>query len=115
MRRVGSGKRDGWRIRTSLCGSLMVVCGDIILEFVFPSLSSAQGVAADSPGVATNNAPQGGEISPEGQYKEGLAVGPWMYYPSIFVGGTYNSNPNQAANGTNKDSGWNARVAPRMI
>ena len=43
-----------------------------------------------------------------------------MYYPSIFLGGTYNSNPNQAATGqaatgTNKDSGWSARVAPRLI
>ena len=38
-----------------------------------------------------------------------------MYYPSIFVGGVYNSNSNQAATGTNKDSGWSARVAPRLI
>ena len=38
-----------------------------------------------------------------------------MYYPSIFVGGVYNSNSNQAATSTNKDSGWSARVAPRLI
>ena len=56
--------------------------------------------------AAADNAPQGGEISPEGPYKEGLAVGPWMYYPSIFVGGTYNSNPNQAAASARHQQGF---------
>ena len=75
------------------------------------SPSLAQGnvsVAADTPGAAGGNIPSSGEISPTGQYKEGLAVGPWMYYPSIFVGGDYNSNFNQAAliNGIRDQQGF---------
>ena len=62
-----------------------------------------------------NNIPPNGEISPTGEYKEGVAVGPWMLYPSIFVGGVYNSNFNQAATAANTDSGWSLRVAPRLI
>lgn len=109
MRRVGSDTMRARWIRIKLCGSAAVVCTALIIGTASPSLAS------DNVAAAADNAPQGGEISPEGPYKEGLAVGPWMYYPSIFVGGTYNSNPNQAATGTNKDSGWNARVAPRLI
>ena len=37
------------------------------------------------------------EIAPTGEYKEGLPVGGWMLYPSIFVGAEYDSNFNQLA------------------
>ena len=93
MRRVASGRMAALGVRTKLCGSLVVVCTALIVGTASPSFASAQTLPA-----AAANAQQGGEISPEGPYKEGLAVGPWMYYPSIFVGGTYNSNPNQARN-----------------
>ena len=92
MRRVASGRMAAWGVRTKLCGSLLAVCTALIIGAASPSLAQAQGNVP----AAAGNVPQGGEISPEGQYKEGLAVGPWMYYPSIFVGGIYNSNSNQA-------------------
>src|SRR5689334_17147102 len=98
MRRVASGSTAALGVRTKLCGSLVAVCTALIIGAAPPSW------AQDNVPAAAGNVSQGGEISPEGPYKEGLAVGPWMYYPSIFVGGVYNSNPNQAATGTNKDS-----------
>ena len=114
MRRVGSDTMRARWIRINLCGSLAVVCTAIVVGTASPSL------AQDSVPAAAGNVPPSGEISPTGEYKEGLAVGPWMYYPSIFLGGVYNSNSNQAPSGqavqgTNKDSGWSARVAPRLI
>ena len=82
--------RARW-IRTKLCGSLVARLHRTHRRHCFPFFGT------DNLPAAAANVQQGGEISPEGPYKEGLAVGPWMYYPSIFVGGTYNSNPNQAA------------------
>ena len=121
MRRVGFDEMRGRWIRAKLCGSFLAVCVALIVGAAPPSFAQGN-VSADTPGAAGSNIPPSGEISPTGEYKEGLAVGPWMYYPSIFVGGIYNSNSNQAPNnsnqavtGTNKDSGWSARVAPRLI
>ena len=31
-------------------------------------------------------------IVPTGEYKEGIPLGSWMLYPSIFVGAVYNTN-----------------------
>ena len=87
----------------------VVVCTALIVGTAPPSL------AQDNVPAAASNAPPNGEISPTGEYKEGVAVGPWMLYPSIFVGGVYNSNFNQAATAANTDSGWSLRVAPRLI
>src|SRR5215472_10349315 len=56
------------------------------------------------------------EMSPEGQYKEGFAVGGWKLFPGIFVGADYDNNNNQAASsGTDHASGASARVVPRLI
>ena len=54
------------------------------------------------------------EIAPTGQYTPGLPVGGWMLYPSIFVGANYDSNFNQSASGTSRDSGISLRVSPRL-
>jgi hypothetical protein len=54
------------------------------------------------------------EISPAGEYKEGIALGSWMAYPSIFLGGEYDSNFNQSPSGPQEDKGGNARVSPRL-
>ena len=54
------------------------------------------------------------EIAPTGEYKEGLPVGGWMLYPSIFVGAEYDSNFNQLATGNRRDAGTSLRVSPRL-
>ena len=62
------------------------------------------------------NAPQAfaQQIAPTGEYKEGLPVNGWMLYPSIFFGAVYDSNSNQANSSAQEDSGWSARVVPRL-
>ena len=58
-------------------------------------------------------APTGGPVSapaggpgyapasgPSGAYAEGVAAGPWYLFPSIFVGGVYDSNISQSAQGS---------------
>ena len=52
------------------------------------------------------------EIAPAGEYKDGVAVGGWMLYPGVFVGGEYDSNINQSA--ADRDSGGSLRVVPRV-
>ena len=100
MRRVGFDEIRGHWIRAKLCGSFLAVCVALIVGAAPPALAQGNvSVAADTPGAAGSNIPPSGELSPTGEYKEGLAVGPWMYYPSIFVGGAYNSNSNQAPSG----------------
>jgi Putative beta-barrel porin 2 len=59
-------------------------------------------------------------ITPVGEYREGLPVGAWMLYPSIFFGAVYNDNFNQAPSnpsflGNSRDTGWSARVSPRLV
>ena len=43
----------------------------------------------------------GGEISPAGEYQQGLAVGGWIFAPEIFLGAVYNSNADQLATDDN--------------
>jgi len=54
------------------------------------------------------------EIAPTGEYKPGLPVGGTMLYPSIFVGADYDTNFNQSASGTDRNSGTSLRVSPRV-
>ena len=52
------------------------------------------------------------EMAPTGEYKEGLALGGWKLYPSVFLGATYDDNFNQATSET--DKGFGLRVTPRL-
>ena len=55
------------------------------------------------------------EVAPSGQYREqGLPVAGWLLYPSIFVGATYDDNPNQTGSGADDSKGVSLRVAPRL-
>jgi len=54
------------------------------------------------------------EMSPTGQYKEGLALGGWKLYPGVFVGADYDDNFNQTASGTDHSEGASLRVVPRL-
>src|SRR5262249_4624348 len=55
------------------------------------------------------------EITPTGEYTgQGLVVGNWKFFPSLFVGAVYDDNFNQSATGTNHSSGVNLRVSPRL-
>ena len=51
------------------------------------------------------------EVSPTGQYKEGLAIGSWLVYPKIFVGAVWDSNANQYTT-QNSNSDVGVRVVP---
>src|SRR5262249_43802748 len=55
------------------------------------------------------------EMSPDGQYKEGLALGGWKLFPGIFVGADYDNNNTQSASGTDHESAASARVVPRLV
>jgi hypothetical protein len=72
--------------------------------------ASAQLVSAPSDQPTSSQ-----EISPVGPYQEGATLGGWMLFPSIFVGGTYDTNHDQSAPGTDRDSGGAVRVAPRLV
>src|SRR5262245_21818254 len=104
MRRAGTGESLA-RIRTQLYGSIVLAA--IILMLATTPRASAQVVnpPSDQPGIT----PTGGE------FEGGFPVADWMLFPSLYVGGTYNSNINQAPSGTSRDSGGSARVSPRLI
>src|SRR5665811_629896 len=55
------------------------------------------------------------ETAPTGEYKEGLSVGGWRILPSVFVGGVYDSNTDQSATGTDRNSGVGLRVTPHLV
>jgi hypothetical protein len=101
---------------------MALIMGTAAPSFAQTATSSAgQGTAtAGSPGTA---APGGQEISPTGEYQEGLALGSWMVYPSLFAGAVWDSNSNQApsngaaqaATGSSPDSGVGLAVSPRIV
>jgi len=105
-----------WGMRTKPSGWLVAVSMALIMGTVSPSFaqdasSGSQGsTASASQGSAS---PGGPEISPTGEYKEGLALGGWMLAPEIFLGAVWNSNANQLANGENQ--GTSLRVSPRIV
>lgn len=79
--------------------------------------SGAQGA------VAPVAVPSSGEIAPTGEYQEGLPVGVWTLFPSLFVGAVWDSNTNQASSnptaqtitGSAPDSGTGLAVSPRLV
>jgi hypothetical protein len=71
--------------------------------------ASAQLVSAPS------DQPASSEITPTGEYQEGVPLGGWMLFPSLSVGGNYDDNFKQSASGTDHDSGGALRVAPRLV
>ena len=114
-------------MRTRLSGWLIAVSMALIMGTVAPSFAQ-QNTSSGSQGQTTSsgsqgNAPPGGpEISPTGEYQEGLPVGPWTLFPSLFVGAVWDSNSNQAssnqaaqtASGSSPDSGTSLAVSPRL-
>ena len=66
-----------------------------------------------APAGGAGIAPAGGPgIVPTGEYKEGLPLGSWMLFPSVFVGAVYNSNVSQL---TTTNNGTDVRVVPRLV
>ena len=64
---------------------------------------------AGGQGIASAGGPG---IVPTGEYKEGIPLGSWMLFPSVFVGAVYNSNVSQL---TTTDNGTDVRVVPRLV
>jgi Putative beta-barrel porin 2 len=54
------------------------------------------------------------EIAPTGQYQEGLVLGSWKLYPSLFVGALWDTNIDQQASGTPTTSRTSARAVPYL-
>ena len=52
------------------------------------------------------------EIAPTGEYQEGLALGAWMLYPKIYVGGVWDDNVHQQTTGVPETSRTGARAVP---
>jgi hypothetical protein len=89
---------------------MALIMGAVSPAFAQDNTSSGgQGTAASGGQGASFG---GQEISPVGEYQEGLPLGGWMLFPEIFLGAVYNSNANQLA--TNADNGWNLRISPRI-
>lgn len=74
----------------------------------------AQGANIPTPGTSfpTPNAsaapPGAGAVSPDAS--RALALGGWLFSPSLFVGGVYNTNVNQTETG--RVASWGERVTP---
>ena len=94
--------------RPNLYGSVVLVASALMLAAMPRAFAQLVSAPSDQPASS-----QG--ISPTGAYQEGVAVGGWMLFPSLYVGGYYDSNFNQSATGTNRDSGGSVRVAPRLV
>ena len=103
---------------TKASGLLIAASVGLIMATVAPSFAQyagSQGSAASGGQGSQGSAASGGpEISPEGEYKEGLALGGWMFSPEIFLGAVWNSNTNQLADGA-ANSGTSLRVSPRIV
>jgi hypothetical protein len=107
-----------WRL---LVVSMALLMGSVAPTFAQVSTSSGGSAASGGQGGATYSSQggaiysgQGGgqEISPVGQYQEGLALGGWMWSPEIFLGAVYNTNTDLLA--VNDNHGWSLRVSPRI-
>jgi Putative beta-barrel porin 2 len=97
---------------------MALAMGTVSPSFAQYASSGSQGGAASgsqggAPSGSQGVASGGQEISPVGEYKEGLALGGWIFSPEIFLGAVYNTNANQLATGA--DNGWNLRVSPRIV
>ncbi|MGB6939880.1 MAG: hypothetical protein WBE14_25065, partial [Xanthobacteraceae bacterium] len=81
---------------------------------VAPSFAQYASSGSQGGSSGQGSGSSGGQgISPAGEYKEGLALGGWMFSPEIFLGAVYNTNANQLAGEDN--NGWNLRVSPRIV
>jgi hypothetical protein len=111
-------KSSGWLIAGSMA---------LIMGAVSPSFAQSSGSQGNAPTGATQGAAApsgfGPELAPTGEYKEGLPIGPWTLFPSLFVGAVWDSNSNQAssnsaaqtATGSSPDSGTSLAVSPRLV
>ena len=96
-------------MRTKASGLLIAVSAvsmGLIMATVSPSFAqdnTSSGATSGGQGAVASggNAFGGQEISPVGEYKEGLALGGWMFTPEIFLGAVYNTNANQLATNDN--------------
>jgi hypothetical protein len=102
-------------MRTKSSRWLVLVSMALIMGTVSPCFAQyASSGSQGSQGNQGNAASSGPEISPTGEYQEGLALGGWMFSPEIFLGAVYNSNTNQLANGA-ANAGTSLRVSPRIV
>ena len=105
---------SGWGVIVSM----VLVMGTLSPSFAQSTAPGSQGSTASASQSSAASGSQetssaGSEISPTGEYKEGLALGGWMLAPELFLGAVYNFNVNQLANGENQ--GTSLRASPRIV
>src|SRR5262249_4323979 len=113
--RVSMTRLFGWSLPVAVAMAMGTIPHAVAQVSAPPS--GTQGAAAPGPGPAS------GEVSPTGEYQEGLPIGAWMLYPSLFVGAVWDSNNNQASSnstaqtttGSSPDSGVSLGVSPRLV
>jgi hypothetical protein len=77
-----------------------------------PGANAPPGAPENATPVLPTGAPG---IVPTGEYRGGVPFGGWMLFPSIFVGGVWNSNTAQAPEGTPNNSAFGVRAVPRIF
>ncbi len=103
----------GWPQRIRRVGIACVLCC-----VAFPPLASAQvgmlggndGPSLTPPPVVTDHDDPFAKRTREYQ---GLPIGGWLLYPTLFVGGLYDSNPSQGAG--NRTASFGGRVVPSLL
>jgi Putative beta-barrel porin 2 len=117
-------KRVGGSMRAKLSGLGILVSMALAVGTAtdsFAQETAPAGGQGNAPAGGQGNAPAGGQggasaggpgIVPTGEYKEGLPLGSWMLFPSVFVGAVYNSNVSQL---TTTDNGTDLRIVPRLV
>jgi Putative beta-barrel porin 2 len=103
---------SGWGVFVSMI-LIMGTLSPSFAQYAAPGSQATSGSQGSAASGSQGTSSAGPEVSPTGEYKEGLALGGWMLAPEIFLGAVWNSNANQLANGENQ--GTSLRVSPRIV
>jgi hypothetical protein len=103
---------SGWGVFVSMV-FIMGTLSPSFAQYAAPGGQATSGSQGSAASGSQGTSSAGPEISPTGEYKEGLALGGWMLAPEIFLGAVYNDNRNQLNNGG--DAGISLRVSPRIV
>jgi len=90
-----------------ICRTLGAVAAAVLFGLSATDGFATDLLAANAPDLSLVNAPR--PEKPSRDYNS-MALGPWLFSPSLFVGGIYDSNINQTS--INKISGYGERVVP---
>ena len=84
QRRVSRTRGGGWTFVVAIAMATSIIPHARAQTTAAPT-GAAQGAPAQ-PAPAPTPSGYGQEIAPTGEYQEGLPIGTWILYPSVFVG-----------------------------